>query len=234
MNFFINSIYPSLEGEGILIGTPQVFVRFQGCTIGCQNCDSKYTWDFSNKYLFSFEQVVEKINFFLQKYSLEAITITGGDPLHLKNQPCVQKIITTFPNKKISIEAAGNCVVKEIFNSVDFINFDYKTPSTKVKCNINHLIKTIENYSAKMQIKSVVENEKDFFFLLKERKKIENLFKEKKVCWAITPAYNNDETLEQFIEKTKKIIKWNFENNSYFQIICQQHKLIYGTQEYDV
>ena len=45
----INSIYRATEGEGVFVGRPQIFVRYQGCAIGCINCDSKDTWEFDKE-----------------------------------------------------------------------------------------------------------------------------------------------------------------------------------------
>ena len=56
----IHSIYRATEGEGIHIGTPQIFVRFQGCTIGCVNCDSKETWEFTDNTI-SIESAIEQV-----------------------------------------------------------------------------------------------------------------------------------------------------------------------------
>lgn len=234
MNLFINDIYHSFEGEGIFVGIPQIFIRFQGCAIGCKNCDTKYTWEFKEESKIDFEKVKQKIITLLEKYNINRISITGGDPLHIKNRQGIQKIIKTFKSKAtISIEASGNCIVPSIFDSVDFINFDYKTPSTGVKTNINHLKEIIQNYNKKSQIKSVVENEQDFIFLVNEKKKITS-FTRKKFKWIITPAYNEKDTLSKVTAHTRKIINWNFEYKSNFTIIPQQHKIIYGNNKISI
>lgn len=40
----VNDIYASIQGEGVLTGTPMVVVRLQGCGVGCPWCDTKETW----------------------------------------------------------------------------------------------------------------------------------------------------------------------------------------------
>jgi 7-carboxy-7-deazaguanine synthase len=41
----LNEIFPTIQGEGRHTGTPSVFVRFQGCPVGCSFCDTKHTWE---------------------------------------------------------------------------------------------------------------------------------------------------------------------------------------------
>jgi len=35
----------SIQGEGPTAGLPAVFVRVQGCSVGCAWCDTKYSWE---------------------------------------------------------------------------------------------------------------------------------------------------------------------------------------------
>ena len=79
----LHSIYRATEGEGVFIGVPQIFVRFQGCAVGCVNCDSKETWDFEENRLFPIENVLTKISL-LGGDEINRVSITGGDPLHPK------------------------------------------------------------------------------------------------------------------------------------------------------
>lgn len=37
-----NGVFPTLQGEGVLIGEPMVFVRLAGCPVGCPECDTDY------------------------------------------------------------------------------------------------------------------------------------------------------------------------------------------------
>src|SRR5271169_3906658 len=39
----IAEIYQSLQGEGLLTGTPSVFIRASGCNLRCWFCDTPYT-----------------------------------------------------------------------------------------------------------------------------------------------------------------------------------------------
>ena len=41
----INEIFFSIQGEGILIGTPTIFIRTTGCNLRCSWCDTKYAYE---------------------------------------------------------------------------------------------------------------------------------------------------------------------------------------------
>lgn len=38
----INEIFYSLQGEGYHTGTPAVFIRFSGCNLKCDFCDTRH------------------------------------------------------------------------------------------------------------------------------------------------------------------------------------------------
>ena len=159
----INSIYRATEGEGIHIGTPQVFVRFQGCHIGCVNCDSKETWDFDPQFTKSLDEVMEEIEILSQDL-IKRVSITGGDPLHPSHIPSLLVLINELKARGyfVNIEAAGTRIVKEVFDLVDFISYDFKTPSTEVRTSKELLTKFLSEYGHKAQIKAVVSDKKDF------------------------------------------------------------------------
>lgn len=40
----LNDIYPTIQGEGAMTGTPMFLVRTMGCDVGCDFCDTKESW----------------------------------------------------------------------------------------------------------------------------------------------------------------------------------------------
>ena len=45
MFYPINEMFQTLQGEGFYTGVPALFIRLQGCPVGCSWCDTKHTWE---------------------------------------------------------------------------------------------------------------------------------------------------------------------------------------------
>lgn len=223
MGLAINSIYRATEGEGIFIGSPQVFVRFQGCAVGCINCDSKDTWDFPLEPTLKLDEALATIA--EQAGPLKRVSVTGGDPLHPKNVPGVLALVKELKasGNWINIEAAGTRILPEIFDLVDFISFDFKTPSTGVKTRFSLLKDMAMNYSNKFQIKAVIESPEDFNATLAAKKEV---FGEGFVPWILTPAYNLGEEFPKM--RFQEIVDLNELSGGHFRVIGQQHKWLHG------
>ena len=56
----INEVFETIQGEASFTGTPSIFLRLQGCPVGCSWCDTKQTWDVDNVYKVSLDDTVEK------------------------------------------------------------------------------------------------------------------------------------------------------------------------------
>jgi len=73
----IAEIFRSLQGEGLLAGTPSVFVRGSGCNLRCRWCDTPYTsWDPVGE-----EWPLERIVGEVLATGCRHVVFTGGEPL---------------------------------------------------------------------------------------------------------------------------------------------------------
>ncbi|MDA7746436.1 7-carboxy-7-deazaguanine synthase QueE [Psychromonas sp.] len=95
-NYKVNELFQTIQGEGIYTGVAAIFVRLQGCDVGCAWCDTKHTWDIdpikqSDLILLtdkstesdrwanaSAKEIVDEIK--RLGYSANLIVITGGEP----------------------------------------------------------------------------------------------------------------------------------------------------------
>jgi 7-carboxy-7-deazaguanine synthase len=77
---FISEIFYSLQGEGLLIGMPSVFVRTSGCNLRCRWCDTPYaSWKPEGEEL-SIEEILKRI----AVYQCRHVVLTGGEPMVAK------------------------------------------------------------------------------------------------------------------------------------------------------
>ena len=84
----VNEIFLSLQGEGIYVGCPAVFIRTSGCNKSCEFCDSKYA--LSEYTELSYEKVAQRIIDIIEEYFSDkdtetpnwdlVIIFTGGEP----------------------------------------------------------------------------------------------------------------------------------------------------------
>jgi 7-carboxy-7-deazaguanine synthase len=119
----ISEIYSSLQGEGLLTGTPSVFVRASGCNLRCWFCDTPYTsWEPEGED-WSVEQIAEEVQR-LQAWgrlpactergrqnacstaAIRHVVITGGEPmLFAELMPLTRQLRAA--GLHITIETAG-------------------------------------------------------------------------------------------------------------------------------
>ncbi|RZF20863.1 MULTISPECIES: 4Fe-4S cluster-binding domain-containing protein [Halobacteriovorax] len=233
MEFLINDIYRATEGEGVFVGRSQVFVRFQGCNIGCVNCDSMDTWSFdieSTSLNTIFERILEES----YQGKINWISITGGDPLHPKHVPSVVELTKFLKSRgfKINLEAAGTRVVDEVFDLLDYISYDLKTPSTGVRTRLSLIEKMAQQYPNRFQMKAVIADRKDFEYTLSAYRELESKLGNIEFPWVLTPCYEPSEEfpMQRFID----IQEWNQIEGGPFRVIGQQHKWIFGADKKSV
>ncbi|WOT06681.1 7-carboxy-7-deazaguanine synthase QueE [Shewanella youngdeokensis] len=96
MNYPVNEVFETIQGEGYFTGVPAIFIRLQGCPVGCAWCDTKHTWELIEHNRVSPELVIQvdgtvgrwsKLSseqliaaFKQQDYTATHIVITGGEP----------------------------------------------------------------------------------------------------------------------------------------------------------
>lgn len=73
----VNSIFPTIQGEGPFAGTPSVFVRLAGCNLQCPMCDTEYT---TRKLMPVDDILVEVCRMQSPWAPLTLVVITGGEP----------------------------------------------------------------------------------------------------------------------------------------------------------
>ena len=70
-------LFASIQGEGVSAGTPSVFVRLQGCAVGCAWCDTKYSWHPEHGRAVALDALLDEV----RAAGHDNVVVTGGEPL---------------------------------------------------------------------------------------------------------------------------------------------------------
>jgi 7-carboxy-7-deazaguanine synthase len=155
----VSEIFYSLQGEGMLVGTPSVFVRLAGCPLRCSWCDTKYAWDFEAGEDLEPAQIVEQIS----RWSCKFIVLTGGEPMmgpDLAARPGLGDLTRSLKvlGKHITVETAGVLFIPDL--ACDLISISPKlAASGSVTSDLNAIRRLIRAYP--YQLKFVIESPED-------------------------------------------------------------------------
>jgi organic radical activating enzyme len=89
----IPEIFEALQGEGVSMGRPSVFLRTSQCNLHCTWCDTPYTWNFTgtefrHRSAKKFDRAAESVDMdvptiaaLLMAATPRRLVLTGGEPL---------------------------------------------------------------------------------------------------------------------------------------------------------
>lgn len=117
----INEIFESIQGEGSFTGVPSIFIRLQGCPVGCPWCDTQHTWQLVDDDQIPVVQLREKstdgpthalmnvtallTEYETRGYQAKHIVITGGEPAMHDLMPLTEALLTK--GFSVQIETSG-------------------------------------------------------------------------------------------------------------------------------
>jgi organic radical activating enzyme len=120
---YIREIFLSLQGEGPYVGEQQLFIRFCGCNLNCDYCDTDF--EVSKSIVYTAKELIDKINSFGKNLTL---SLTGGEPL--VSIEFLKEFLPLAKNNgnKIYLETNGTLPdeLGEIIDFVDIISADIK------------------------------------------------------------------------------------------------------------
>ncbi|WP_407330470.1 7-carboxy-7-deazaguanine synthase QueE [Enterovibrio sp. 27052020O] len=120
----VNEIFETIQGEGTFTGVPSVFVRLQGCPVGCPWCDTRQTWDTLPNDERDFGAVIAKtgdsptwasasseeiLAHLTKNYTAKHVVITGGEPCIFDLFPLTTRLESA--GYRCQIETSGTYAV---------------------------------------------------------------------------------------------------------------------------
>jgi 7-carboxy-7-deazaguanine synthase len=204
----INEIFYSLQGEGLLVGTPSIFVRTSGCNLRCTYCDTTYAYSKGT------EMTIQEILTEVKKYPCSYICITGGEPLFQKETP---KLIDSLLKKNYSVclETNGSFSIMNLVGKKSFIiSLDIKCPSSGSQDDMN--MNNIIALSKDDQLKFIIKNKEDYLYakeVLKKYNPICTVFFQP--VWETNP---------------KMLASWILRDGLQVRLSIQLHKIVWGAK----
>ena len=141
-------VFSSVQGEGVLLGCRQIFVRLAGCNLRCRYCDTASSQGAANHCAkieatpgrLDFRQappevtvdfLAEEINKLLH-WPHHSVSLTGGEPLC---QARALKLLAPLINAPLYLETNGTLpeALEMIIDDLSYISMDFKLPSANAR-----------------------------------------------------------------------------------------------------
>ena len=184
----IIDLFPSIQGEGFLMGKRHIFIRVSGCNLKCKFknsiCDTAYSSYKPEKGKFTLDQVTDLV----QSDSATHICLTGGEVCLYPDM--ITWVKQAFPHHHLTIETNGTLFPgNQIAQQVDLVSISPKMlssidPQDQLKERrsiwINRSHETIASwilYGKQTQLKYVVADEEDVKEAIKHIELIEKELK---------------------------------------------------------
>lgn len=130
VSYKINELFETIQGEGSYTGQPSIFLRLQGCPVGCSWCDTKHTWEIDPELVIETKELLSKTQesdhwaeltldniievFQQQGYHAKHVVITGGEPCMVDLTPLCEKLESN--GYSCQIETSGTFEIRTTDN----------------------------------------------------------------------------------------------------------------------
>ena len=202
----VTEIFHSIQGESTLAGEPTVFVRFTGCDLRCQYCDTAYA--FYGGRDMSREEILAEV----ARYPARFVCLTGGEPTLQKELPqLAQELLER--GYQVSLETHGQRPLGGVPRGVRKI-VDLKTPGSK-EPHIDFSV--FHDLSPGDEVKVVVCSREDFQWAVR---KLDELELWNKVPVLFSPSYSE--------VAPQDLAAWLLESGKPGRLQLQLHKVLWG------
>lgn len=138
MKTFVNEVFSSIQGEGKLLGRRQIFIRFSGCNLTCNYCDTPQSKDPELGELISVSELQRRVENLITP-DLHSLSLTGGEPL--LHADFIKEFLEC--NSADALLETNGSLPGELVKILDLIRYasvDIKLPEHEAVCDWNSLL----------------------------------------------------------------------------------------------
>ena len=204
----ICEIFNSIQGEGLTMGAPTVFVRAVGCNLRCSWCDTGYSFEGGTE--MTVDEILDEVG------DAFRVCFTGGEPML---QPDAVELIGRLVSRGIQ-------VVLETNGSVDLstvpggplvqISMDWKCPSSGMTGRM--LESNLGILSGKDQLKLIIKDQGDLDFA------VDFVRSHDITCPVIFGPVGGIDRLEWLVQRV-------LDEHLDVRVLPQLHKIIWGDRK---
>lgn len=234
---FLEVFGPTIQGEGMVIGKKTMFIRTYGCDYGCSWCDTKYTWDGSEKHNVRRATAEEMYQLLLDEAgdkSFSHVTVSGGNPALIGK--AMQEFIDLCHSKgvKVGLETQGS-IWKDWFKDIDDLTISPKPPSSLMKTNFD----VLDDIVSKLLVAKVNFSLKIVYFNDEDKEYAKDVFKRYRgsnipyyLSVGNTDPYTDKDITKMLIDKLDEL--WEVVMNepafNDVQALPQLHAIVWGNK----
>lgn len=233
---------PVIQGEGVMVGTQTMFVRFGGCGYRCSWCDSLHAVLVDQIKANAIQMDTMDIIKALQEKgpNCKTVTLSGGNPL-IHNLSSLVNLLSAS-GYHIAVETQGD-MYRTWADNCSVVTISPKGPSSGMVTDykkLNLFVNNVVQSDAEVCIKIVVFNEHDYEYAIdiyERYKHLSGLYQ-----WYIQPGTNVFETNDvvaiqeyrrKILERTKEFFEkvCNDPRAHAFKVVPQVHSLVFGHKQ---
>jgi 7-carboxy-7-deazaguanine synthase len=204
----VTEIFFSIQGEGTRAGRPCVFVRFTGCDLRCNYCDTAYA--FTGGAEMDREAILAEV----ARHPCRFVLLTGGEPMLQRELPELARDLLDR-GYEVAVETHGQAPLDALPAPVIRIA-DVKTPgSGEVDPDLSWLGRLLPHD----EVKFVVSSEDDFRWSLDV---IRRHGLEDRVAVLVGPVLGRVDP--------RDLSRWILESGLRGRLNLQLHKVVWGSE----
>jgi len=123
-HMFVYEVFDSVQGEGFWTGQPAVFVRFSGCSVCCEFCDTPHAQKQLPEHMMSVSDLIRQIH----GCNFDFVVLTGGEPMEQDYGALCELIdMLKRAGKFVTMETNGMHVVRKKEMRLDWVTVSPKS-----------------------------------------------------------------------------------------------------------